>query len=333
MAVKGSGGDLRSITNAGFAILYMDKLNSLIARYRGEALEDEMVSLLSALRVWREPGRRVDRHAAACISAVSACRSPASRLGYRAGGKRQRRAQAAGIQSPVRTEDRVGAVAAARLRAGADAEARGRGTPGGDGLILGGHGLFTWGETQKECYLNSIRTIDEMGEFIEAHQSRGGKPLFGGPAMTARSGSPVDRRRDPSISARRRVLEPAGDRARGQLGRCADVCQFEMGGRPCRMGTSCPDHFLRTRISPMFIPWNPGSEDIGAARQADRRARRDLSQRLRGVLQGLRRASVTEAARFEPFGGRRSRPGSCSDSARTSAKRASPPSSSSTRSM
>src|SRR6478752_10541343 len=44
MAVKGSGGDLRSIANSGFAILYMDKLNSLIPRYRGEALEDEMVS-------------------------------------------------------------------------------------------------------------------------------------------------------------------------------------------------------------------------------------------------------------------------------------------------
>ena len=44
--------------------------------------------------------------------------------------------------------------------------------PGAEGLILGGHGLFTWGMTQRECYLNSIRTIDQMGEFIQAHQAK-----------------------------------------------------------------------------------------------------------------------------------------------------------------
>ena len=45
--------------------------------------------------------------------------------------------------------------------------------PGCDGIILGGHGLFTWGDTQEECYLNSIRTIDQMGEFIDEHQPAG----------------------------------------------------------------------------------------------------------------------------------------------------------------
>src|SRR6202011_5786003 len=51
--------------------------------------------------------------------------------------------------------------------------------PGADGLILGSHGLFTWGQTQRECYVNSIRTIDQMGEFISDHQARG-PALFGG---------------------------------------------------------------------------------------------------------------------------------------------------------
>jgi rhamnose utilization protein RhaD (predicted bifunctional aldolase and dehydrogenase) len=51
--------------------------------------------------------------------------------------------------------------------------------PGVEGLILGGHGLFTWGMTQRGCYLNSIRTIDQMGEFIQTHQARKGS-LFGG---------------------------------------------------------------------------------------------------------------------------------------------------------
>src|SRR5947199_3253941 len=51
--------------------------------------------------------------------------------------------------------------------------------PRAEGLVLGGHGLFTWGMTQRDCYLNSIHTIDQMGEFILKHQSRK-SALFGG---------------------------------------------------------------------------------------------------------------------------------------------------------
>ena len=51
--------------------------------------------------------------------------------------------------------------------------------PGCDGVLLGSHGLFTWGDTQRDCYLSSLRTIDQMGEFILQHQ-RKGEALFGG---------------------------------------------------------------------------------------------------------------------------------------------------------
>ena len=96
--------------------------NSLIARYRGEAHEDEMVALLPAVRVRREPRRRVDRHAAARVPAVRPRRSPASRLGDRAGGERQRRSRSSRSSTQkYGRHDRLGAVAAARLRAGADA--------------------------------------------------------------------------------------------------------------------------------------------------------------------------------------------------------------------
>ena len=54
---------------------------------------------------------------------------------------------------------------------------------GCDGIILGGHGLFTWGMTQREFYVNSITTIDQMGEFIEEHARRANRPPFGGPAI------------------------------------------------------------------------------------------------------------------------------------------------------
>jgi len=51
---------------------------------------------------------------------------------------------------------------------------------GCDGILLGSHGLFTWGDTQQECYARSIKTIDQMGDFVDAHGRRSGRPLFGG---------------------------------------------------------------------------------------------------------------------------------------------------------
>src|SRR5262249_61093487 len=52
--------------------------------------------------------------------------------------------------------------------------------PGCDGIVLGSHGLFTWGDTQAECYRNSVRTIDQMGQFVGEHAARAGRALFGG---------------------------------------------------------------------------------------------------------------------------------------------------------
>jgi rhamnose utilization protein RhaD (predicted bifunctional aldolase and dehydrogenase) len=134
-------------------------------------------------------------------------------------------------------------------------------TPGCDGLILGGHGLFTWGETQKACYLSSIRTIDEMGDFIQEHTA--GKPLFGGPSITT---TVPDRESAVAeilpylrgvVSSNRRVIAHADG---------SDTALTFANSRwaedLCRMGTSCPDHFLRTRISPMFIPWDSAEEDL-----------------------------------------------------------------------
>ena len=114
LAVKGSGGDLGSITDAGFALLYLDKLEQLKARYRGEAFEDEMVGLLSARRIRPQPGRGIDRYAAARVSSRAARRPPAPGLGHRAGGVREWQTEARGIQSPVRPAHHLGAVAAAR---------------------------------------------------------------------------------------------------------------------------------------------------------------------------------------------------------------------------
>jgi rhamnose utilization protein RhaD (predicted bifunctional aldolase and dehydrogenase)/NAD(P)-dependent dehydrogenase (short-subunit alcohol dehydrogenase family) len=132
--------------------------------------------------------------------------------------------------------------------------------PGAEGLVLGGHGLFTWGNTQRECYLNSIRSIDEMGEFISEHQ-RKESSLFGGAAV---SGS-VNRNETavailPAlrgvVSSNRRVIAHFADHE--------DALAFansKWAQELSTLGTSCPDHFLRTRVSPMFIPWDPAKEE------------------------------------------------------------------------
>src|SRR5262249_26273478 len=137
--------------------------------------------------------------------------------------------------------------------------------PGCDGIILGGHGLFTWGTTQHDCYLNSVRTIDQMGEFIQAHERRANRPRFGGAAMTAAVDdlesaiAGVFPRLRGAVSSNRRVI--------GHHDASAEALEFDTwkGAEPlCALGTSCPDHFLRTRISPMFVPWDPATEDAAA---------------------------------------------------------------------
>ncbi len=133
--------------------------------------------------------------------------------------------------------------------------------PGCDGIVLGGHGLFTWGETQRECYLNTLQAIDSIGQFIERHGR--GKARFGGEAVPARARrkelamgiAPFLRGR---ISAQQRYIASFSD--------AADVLQFVDSAHAKELaflGTSCPDHFIRTKIRPMFVPWGAG-EDLDA---------------------------------------------------------------------
>jgi rhamnose utilization protein RhaD (predicted bifunctional aldolase and dehydrogenase)/NAD(P)-dependent dehydrogenase (short-subunit alcohol dehydrogenase family) len=135
--------------------------------------------------------------------------------------------------------------------------------PGCDGLILGSHGLFTWGETQRECYSNSIRTIDQMGEFIMEHQAKQGN-MFGGlqqPALANRR--EIAAQILPALrgvmSSNRRVIAHYTDDP-DALTFAGSKWSKELG----TLGTSCPDHFLRTRICPLFIDWNPETGDLNA---------------------------------------------------------------------
>src|SRR5258707_11933183 len=179
LAVKGSGGDLGSIKESGFALLYMDRLEQLKDLYRGEPHEDEMVRYypLSAFGENRVAAS-IDTplHAFLPFPHVDHLHPDwAIALAASANGKRKLEEfnrkfgrkivwvpwQRPGFELALLIEKAV------------------KDSPGTDGIILGGHGLFTLGATQRECYLNSIHTIDQMGQFIAAHENKKGA-IFGG---------------------------------------------------------------------------------------------------------------------------------------------------------
>ncbi|RPI56401.1 MAG: bifunctional rhamnulose-1-phosphate aldolase/short-chain dehydrogenase [Acidobacteria bacterium] len=260
LAVKGSGGDLGSITDAGFAQLYLDKLEHLKARYRGEPFEDEMVAFyaLSAFGHNRVAAS-IDTPLHAFIPAPHvdhlhpdwAIALAASANGRQKLDEFNRQFGRHILWIPWQ---RPGFELALMIENAAKA------SPASDGLILGSHGLFTWGATERGCYLNSIRTIDQMGQFIDAHRAR--RPIrFGGVVH-----KPLENRREIAarvlpalrgeLSATRRVIAHFSDAA-VSLDFAGSAWAAELG----RLGTSCPDHFLRTRICPLVVDWDPASGD------------------------------------------------------------------------
>ena len=263
LAVKGSGGDLGSITESGFALLYLDRLEHLKELYRGEPYEDEIVAYypLSAFG---------ENRVAASIDTPLHAFLPylhvdhlhpdwAIALAASANGKRKleefnkefdRRIvwlpwQRPGFELALLIERAV------------------QENPLVQGLILGGHGLFTWGTTQRECYQNSIQTINQMGEFILRHQAKKGV-LFGGvehqpvPDRKAIAAQILPTLRGAVSSNRRAVAHYADD---------DDALTFagsKWAKELSALGTSCPDHFLRTRVCPWFLDWDPAKKDVQA---------------------------------------------------------------------
>jgi rhamnose utilization protein RhaD (predicted bifunctional aldolase and dehydrogenase)/NAD(P)-dependent dehydrogenase (short-subunit alcohol dehydrogenase family) len=278
LAVKGSGGDLGSITDAGFALLYLDRLDQLKELYRGEQHEDEMVRYypLSAFGENRVAAS-IDTplHAFLPFAHVDHLHPDwAIALAASANGKRKldefnREFSRKIVWVPWQ---RPGFELALMI------ERAVKDNPGAEGIILGGHGLFTWGMTQRDCYLNSIHTIDQMGEFILKHQSRKG-PVFGGVDHV-----PVEDRKNIAtqilpalrgvVSSNRRVVGHYAD-ADDALTFAGSKWAKELGS----LGTSCPDHFLRTRVCPLFLPWDPAKEDVNV-----------LKERIQGVAVEYRAA-------------------------------------------
>ena len=265
LAVKGSGGDLGSIKESGFALLYQDRLEQLQSLYRGEQYEDEMVRFypLSAFGENRVAAS-IDTplHAFLPFPHVDHLHPDwAIALAASANGKRKLEEfnRKFGRKIVWIPWQRPGFELALLIQRAV------RKNPGTDGVLLGGHGLFTWGATQRECYLNSIHTIDQMGEFILEHQAKKGL-LFGGlehpPAKDRKSiATEILPTLRGVLSFNRRVIAHYSD-DEDALNFAGSKWAKELSA----LGTSCPDHFLRTRVCPLFLRWDPVKDDIAALR-------------------------------------------------------------------
>jgi rhamnose utilization protein RhaD (predicted bifunctional aldolase and dehydrogenase)/NAD(P)-dependent dehydrogenase (short-subunit alcohol dehydrogenase family) len=156
--------------------------------------------------------------------------------------------------------------------------------PDCDGIVLGGHGLFTWGETQRECYVNTITIIDQLGQFIANHGQRKGEVRFGGEAGKSRPNRhelateilPFLRGR---VSVQRRWIASFSDHE--------DVLGFVNSAHArdlAFLGTSCPDHFIRTKIRPMFVPWSE-DEDVATLKNRIESTLADYREQYRSYYQ------------------------------------------------
>jgi rhamnose utilization protein RhaD (predicted bifunctional aldolase and dehydrogenase)/NAD(P)-dependent dehydrogenase (short-subunit alcohol dehydrogenase family) len=139
--------------------------------------------------------------------------------------------------------------------------------PGCDGVVLGGHGVFTWGETARESYRNTIAIIDQLGQFVLDHVARRGLAIFGGERYASRHDRcEVALELLPFVRGR----ISSHERRIGSYSGAPEVLRFVNSHEAAplaHLGTSCPDHFIRTKIRPLFVDWNPQSQDLGGLRR------------------------------------------------------------------
>ena len=258
--VKGSGGDLGSIKRSGFATLYLDKLLALEKQYRGVDEEDAMVELYPLVTFGNNPtAASIDTplHGFLPFPHVDHLHPDwAIALAASANGKQRMEEFNAefGHKLAWLPWQRPGFELGMMLRKIVSE------TPGCDGVVLGGHGLFTWGDTQRQCYLNTITIIDQIGQFLERHAASPSYKRFGGENACTR-----DDRKQIATKLMPR-LRGAVSRQQRFIGTYTDspqVLEFvnsTQAQQLAHLGTSCPDHFIRTKIRPLFVDWNPADE-------------------------------------------------------------------------
>ena len=251
MWVKGSGGDIGTLTKKGCANLYVDRLHALKNRYRGLAFEDEMVGLFDHCLFDPKcaapsidtplhgllPFKHIDHLHPDALIAIAASRDGEAIMHQIWGDQLAWLPwQRPGFDLGLKLEETV------------------RNNPNLRGVILGGHGLFTWGNTSYESYINTLEVIEQASEYLAANYGKK-RAVFGGPA---RENTDADTRKKQAASLMP-VLRGLASGHRRMVGHFTDderVLEFVNSHdlpRLARLGTSCPDHFLRTKIRPLVL--------------------------------------------------------------------------------
>ncbi len=248
--VKGSGGDIGSMKLDGFSTLYLDKLLGLEKLYRGVEQEDEMVGYLPHCTFNLNPrAASIDTplHGYLPFAHVDHVHPDSIiALAASAGGEEATREiwngkvgwlpwKRPGFDLGLRLRDHVAA------------------NPGLRGVMLAGHGIICWGDTAKSCYENTIELIADAARYLNGKLA--GKPAFGGQAV-----APLAQEERRSIAAKLMpALRGLMVGARSKVGHFSDDAEaLEFVGskefeRLAGIGTSCPDHFLRTKIAPLTL--------------------------------------------------------------------------------
>jgi rhamnulose-1-phosphate aldolase/alcohol dehydrogenase len=261
MWVKGSGGDVGTIKLDGFATLYMDKLEALKCLYQGVHDEDRMVGFLPHCTFNLNPRAasidtplhgfvpytHVDHMHPDAIIAIAASKN-SKELTQKIFG------------------DEIGWLPWRRpgFQLGLDLEAFVKANPNAKGVVLESHGLFTWANDAKDCYLLTLAIINKAIEWFAKETE--GKTIFGGAVVKS-----LDE------AERRAVAAKLMPEIRGRIGRDERklghfddqpaVLEFvnSKNLRPLgALGTSCPDHFLRTKIRPLIVDFDPAKPDVDA---------------------------------------------------------------------
>jgi rhamnulose-1-phosphate aldolase/alcohol dehydrogenase len=262
MWIKGSGGDLGTLKRNGLAALYIDRLRSLKNVYQGIEYEDEMVELFNhsifdlnskapsidtPLHGFL-PFKHIDHlHPDAAI-AIAAAKD----------GKKITRELFNGTIGWVDWQ-RPGFDLGLKLRECLDAN------PGIHGIVLGSHGLFTWGDTAYESYINTLKVIEQCAEYLEQSYGKN-RPVFGGEKLKSLD-EPARKNQAVLLAPILRGFCSSKTRMIGHFTDDARVLEYINSNdleRLAPMGTSCPDHFLRTKISPLVLNLNQ-NEDLSDA--------------------------------------------------------------------
>ena len=249
--VKGSGGDLGTLTESGLACLDLDRVQGLRSVYQGEAYEDEMVGLFDHCGFGRSgaaPSIDTAMHALVECDHVDHLH-PDAIIAF-----------ATATDGPALTKECFGGdliwVPWRRpgFQLGLDIAAIQAEHPSAIGCVLGGHGLTTWGATSQEAQERSLDVIHRAERFIDEH---GTADPFGSPVEGRAPLDPTARRARAAELAP--VLRGIASHDATMIGHFTDndvVLDFLQGSempRLAALGTSCPDHFLRTKVAPLVV--------------------------------------------------------------------------------